>query len=281
MIINTGLYQFSLDSCPKHLESVIAQVYQDAIEQDSAIDFSISLRQESIVRRFIKPQVTFYCDVHAPFKPLPISQAYALLEWGMNWCIAAHDFSRLIVHAAVLVKNGQAIIFPASPGSGKSTLTAYLSLNGWQLYSDEMAIIDLQTHTVSPLYRPVCLKNDSISIIKSLHPEALMTPVCKDTQKGDVSHLKGIDWKSYKQLSQVEIAGIVFPRYKKDVALDIYTCNQLQAFESLSKHAFNYTVLGQQGFETVNRITQKSHLFEVEYNSLPELAEFLAEDVIR
>lgn len=281
MIINTGLYNFSLDTCPPHLEPVISSVYQDANSENSPIDFAISLRSDSIVRRILKPQITFYCDVHAPFKPLPISQAYALLEWGMNWCIAAHDFSRLIVHAAVLVKNDQAIIFPASPGSGKSTLTAYLSLNGWTLYSDEMAIIDLHNQTVSPLYRPVCLKNDSISIIKSLHPDAIMTPVCKDTQKGDVSHLKGIDWQNYRQLEPVKIVGIVFPKYKKEVDLTIYTCNQLQAFESLSKHAFNYTVLGERAFESVNKITQNAALFELEYNSLPELAAFLAEDVIR
>jgi HprK-related kinase A len=281
VIVNTGLYSFELGTFPNHLESVISTVYQDAEQSDVPIDFSISLRSDSIVRRVIKPQITFYCDVHAPFKPLPSSQAYALLEWGMNWCVAAHDFSRLIVHAAVLVKNDQAIIFPAAPGSGKSTLTAYLSLNGWTLYSDEMAIIDLDKQTVSPLYRPVCLKNDSISIIQSLHPDAIMTPVCKDTQKGDVSHLKGIDWQSYQQLKPVDIVGIVFPKYKKEVDLTIYTCNQLQAFESLSKHAFNYTVLGQRAFETVSQLTKDATLFEVEYNSLPELAAFLSEDVIR
>jgi hypothetical protein len=65
------------------------------------------------------------------------------------------------------------------------------------------------------------------------------------------------------------------------VDLTIYTCNQLQAFESLSKHAFNYTVLGERAFESVNKITQNAALFELEYNSLPELAAFLAEDVIR
>mgnify|MGYP006100004527 FL=1 len=281
MFVNTGLYHFSLDSYPSRLSPIISNIYGDATDQDRPVDFAISLCRDSLVRRFLKPQITFYSDIHAPFKPLPLSQAYALLEWGMNWCIAAHDFSRLIVHAAVLVKNNQAIIFPASPGSGKSTLTAYLSLNGWTLYSDEMAIIDLENQKVSPLYRPVCLKNDSISIIKTLHPEAQMTPVCKDTQKGDVSHLKCIDWLSYTKLEPVDIVGIVFPKYKKETDLAIYTCNQLQAFEAMSTHAFNYTVLGQEAFGVVGKLTQKSSLFEVEYNSLPELAEFLAEDVIR
>ena len=79
----------------------------------------------------------------------------------------------------------------------------------------------------------------------------------------------------------MEIVGIGFHKYKKDSELTIYSCNQLQAFEALSKHAFNYTVLGKEAFDVVGKLTQKASLFEVEYNSLPELSEFLVEDVIR
>jgi len=79
-----------------------------------------------MLRRVIKPHVMFEVNQYKPFMPLPAEHAFALLEWGMNWCIAAHEFTRLILHSAVLVKNNKAIVFPAMPGSGKSTLTAFL-----------------------------------------------------------------------------------------------------------------------------------------------------------
>ena len=281
MIVNTGLYKFALEVCPAHIKPVVAAIYGDAADDGAPVDYVIALKEDSLVRTMIRPQVTFYCDIHSPFKALPLSQTYALLEWGMNWCIAAHDFSRLIIHAAVLVKNNKAIIFPAAPGSGKSTLSAYLCLSGWTLYSDEMAIIDLHSGQVQPMFRPVCLKNDSITIIKSLYPDVLMTPVCRDTQKGDVAHLQGISWLNYKKLVAVDIAGVVFPKYQADSKLTIYAYNQLQAFESLSKNAFNYNVLGAEAFNLISKISQNAALFELQYCELSKVEAFLTEEIIK
>ncbi|WP_342807242.1 HprK-related kinase A [Alteromonas sp. M12] len=279
-IIETGLYRFLLHTDVKGVESVADSLYGNSVDLDGPVDFSVRLVYESFVRRFIKPQISFYSDQRSPFKPLPISQAAAVLEWGMNWCVAAHEFERLLIHSAVLVKDGKAIVFPALPGSGKSTLTAHLGLSGWDVYSDEMAIIDTTTSKVHPWYRPVCLKNNSIDLIKKWHPEAFFTPICKDTQKGDVAHLKVLERTQYSQFKPAEIVAVVFPKYSPDSELTIYQLTQLEAFNTLSKNAFNYNVLGGTGFDTVAKIIKSCRLFEIEYNDLNEVNEFLKEDVI-
>lgn len=280
MLINTGAYVFRLKTKQQQILSIIDTLYGDVTTETEAVDFQISIRSTSFLRRFIKPQVSFYCDQHTPFKPLPANQAYPLFEWGMNWCIATHDHTRLLIHAAVLVKNGQAIIFPAAPGSGKSTLTAYHSLSGWSLYSDEMAIIDLETGLVEPLYRPICLKNDSIDLVKSWFPNPIFTPTWRDTQKGDVAHLKAKSWSEHQDLQPVPISAIVFPKYTKGHDLSIYQLTQLQGFESLSKNAFNYSVLGKAGFYAVDKLIRQSKLFEIKYSNLQEVDAFLTEDVL-
>lgn len=279
-LLNTGLYQFSLSSDLEKIYSTAASLYGDAESQVDFIDFKVQIKFDSLVRRLIRPQISFYSDQHSPFKPLPVSQAAAVLEWGMNWCIAAHEFGKLIIHAAVLVKDGKAIIFPALPGSGKSTLTAYLGLSGWSTYSDEMAIIDLETGLVSPLYRPVCLKNESITLVKKWHPEAFFTPVCKDTQKGDVAHVKVSNWSQYRSFEPVPIVSVVFPKYSSDSDLTIYQLSQLEAFNTLSKNAFNYNVLGTRGFEAVKKVISGSRHFEIKYNDVKEVDAFLTEDII-
>ncbi|TXL12561.1 hypothetical protein BMR05_15020 [Methylococcaceae bacterium HT4] len=83
----------------------------------------------------------------------------------MNWCISSQLNTYLIIHAAVIEKSGYAVIMPAPPGSGKSTLTASLIQEGWRLLSDELTIIDVQNACVVPFPRPVSLKNESIDII--------------------------------------------------------------------------------------------------------------------
>ena len=277
MQINCGPYSFDLATTEPAVINNAKLIYGDAPAADSVTDFAIALQPGSWLRRSIKPQISFRCDQHAPFKPLPLSQAYALLEWGMNWCIAAHEYSRFLLHAAVLVKNDQAIICPALPGSGKSTLSAYLGLSGWSVYSDEMAIIDIDSQQVLPLFRPVCLKNNSISLLRNWHPNAVVTAVCRDTQKGDVAHVKVLNWKQYQQLKPVAITALVFPKYQADAALTIYQLDQLDAFGQLSRNAFNYNVLGETAFNIVADIVQRAGLYQVEYSELTELATFFDE----
>jgi HprK-related kinase A len=278
--INTGLYHFELLSDVATVNNAVEIIYGDVPESDQPVDFRVRLTFESLVRRFIKPQISFYSDQHSPFKPLPVSQAAALLEWGMNFCIVGNEYSKLLVHAAVLVKNGKAIVFPALPGSGKSTLTAFLGLSGWSTYSDEMAIINPDSGLVSPLYRPVCLKNDSISLVKQWHPSAPFTAISKDTQKGDVAHVKVLNWDQYIQLQPVPIVAIVFPKYQRDTELTIYQLNDTQAFNFLSKNSFNYNVLGRTGFDAVDNIVRNCKNFEINYNDLNEVDAFLTEDII-
>lgn len=91
---------------------------------------------------------------------MPVGHAFPQLEWAMNWCISTQANFYLLLHSAVIERNGFAAIMPAPPGSGKSTLCAALINRGWRLLSDELALISLHDQNIYPLARPVGLKND-------------------------------------------------------------------------------------------------------------------------
>ena len=78
------------------------------------------------LRRHLRPQAILRCDGRVPFKPLPMAQAMPMLEWGLNWVISSHAHDCLVLHAAVVERDGQALVLAADPGSGKSTLCAAL-----------------------------------------------------------------------------------------------------------------------------------------------------------
>ncbi|MEH6473199.1 MAG: HprK-related kinase A [Halopseudomonas sp.] len=282
LTIDTGAYCFRLESDLEHVKKMVTMMYghQEDHNQIKPADYKIRIKFDSFFRRFIKPQISFYSDCHLPFKPMPANQAFPVLEWGMNWCISAYDFNHLIIHAAVIEKDGQAIIFPATPGSGKSTLSAFMALSGWNLFSDEMAIIDLNSNRVSPLYRPVCLKNESITLVKEWFPNAIFTPVAKDTHKGDVAHLKTQDFSCFNQLNKAEIKAIVFPKYARDQDITIYQLNKSQGFSQLVQNAFNYNILGATAFDTVKKIIESSNQFEIIYNNLDDVSDLLINDIL-
>jgi HprK-related kinase A len=280
MLLDVGEYLFRIDSAPSVVKNNLQLMYGDAISDCNLTpaDYTISLKHDSLLRKFLKPQVTFYLGSNSPFKPLPASQSYPVMEWGMNWCIAATDFNRLIVHAAVLVKNNKAIVFPATPGSGKSTLSAYFALSGWKLYSDEMAIIDLETLKVMPLFRPVCLKNESISLVKEWFPQSIFTGTAKDTQKGDVAHLKINNFAEYKTFSPVDVVAIVFPKFQKNTETTPYKISKIAGFEKLAANSFNYNVLGDAGFKAIQRLIESTQQVEVNYNDLSDVDDLLTSE---
>ena len=282
--IDTGQYLFQIGSAPTRIKKNLALLYGDSFSESHSLpaDYFIDLKYESIVRKFIKPQVTFCLGKEQPFKPLPVSQSYPVLEWGMNWCIAATDFNHLIIHAAVLVKDGQAIVFPATPGSGKSTLSAYFALSGWQLYSDEMAIIDIKTLKVKPLFRPVCLKNQSIPLVKKWFPQAIFTDTTNDTQKGDVAHLKVCKWNEYKAYEAADIVSIVYPKYSSAVKeIQPFILDKVEGFEKLSSNAFNYNILGSTAFECVRQLIERTTQAEITYSNLNEVSDILLSEFIK
>lgn len=278
--LNLGLLQSNCLTLPTAAAQSAQLIYGDAPRQDIS-SFCVAVKPASLLRRFIKPIVEFESNFRIPFKPLPASQSYALLEWGLNWCLATGHFNHLLLHAAVLVKEGQAVLFPAMPGSGKSTLTAWLGLNGWSVYSDEMAVIDLHTGTVQPMYRPICLKNQSIDLIQKWSPDAVLTPVCHDTAKGSVAHLKAHNWQEFSTFSPARIVGVVFPKYDASATEpQLYSVDKLQTFENFYTNAFNYHVLGQASFDILARVVNQIQGFEVHYASLDFMSDFLTDELL-
>ena len=87
-------------------------------------DYRIKLDWAYWPRRWIRPVVRFTADGPAPFTDVPVDRALATLEWGTNWCIATRAHHLLMLHAAVVERHGRALILPANPGHGKSTLCA-------------------------------------------------------------------------------------------------------------------------------------------------------------
>ena len=107
-----------------------------------------------------------------------------------------------------------------------------------------------------------------------------MTPVCRDTQKGDVSHLKALSWDKYKTLAPADIVAIVYPKFSAGSQTEVYALSKLQAFEKLIINAFNYNVMGQAGFQMMSEIINRVSVYEVHYSDLHEVDEFLKQDVL-
>lgn len=233
-------------------------------------DFHVSVARPRNVRRWLGPQVLFRLDSDVPFRPLPANQAFPMFEWGLNWCISSHCHQYLTIHAAGVERNGQALILPAPPGSGKSTLCAGLVSRGWRLLSDELTLIDRATALVVPLARPIGLKNDSIRVIRDFSTQAVLGVIVSNTTKGDVTHMKPPGDSVQRATEPARPRWIVLPRYKADSAACLSPLTKAAAFMQLAGNSFNYDLHGETGFKLLAQIIDGSHCYEFTYSRLDE-----------
>ena len=209
-----------------------------------------------------------------PFQPMEVGHSHAMFEWGLNWAIASFMHTHLIIHSAVVEWKGKGVLLSAVSGSGKSTLSAELSLQGWRLLSDELAMIDAGLKLI-PLARPVSLKNSSIDLIGYRHPSAVIGPLARDTHKGTVGHLK-VSGESIALGLQPAIPKlIIFPKWTAGSPLRVTPLGAGQAAMRLIDQAFNYSILGTEGFERLVAVVRNTEAWELEYSSLDEAREAL------
>lgn len=237
-------------------------------------DLQLELGMPSNLRRWIHPQVLAWVDGKTPFEPLPREQAGAMLEWGLNWLVAGSQHQWLTFHAASLERNGQVVMLPAPPGSGKSTLCATLALSGWRLLSDELTLIDPETLTAHALARPISLKNESIDVIRAFAPQATWAPRSYQTEtKGLVTHLKPPVEAVKRMLEPGRPRWIVFPRFEKGAEPSLQPRSKLMTFNHFAQNAFNYSVLGELGFRTVAGVVSQCECFDFSYSRLEDALE--------
>lgn len=280
LFLDFGLATLRVHSEVGTLAAPLQSVYRHFEFQPQApwADLHIHLARPLGVRRWFRPQVIFRCDAEEPFEPFPADSALPLMEWGGNYLIGRRFNELLLLHAGVVERDGFALVMPALPGSGKSTLTAALSLRGWRLLSDEFGALDLQRGSFRPVLKPAALKNESIEVIRRFAPEAELGPVFPKTRKGSVAHLAP---------SQRAVAGlhehawpgaVVLPRWQAGQPTQLTPVPAQMAFSALAFNAFNYARLGAAGFQAAVAMTQHCPTWQLSYSDLDDaLARLAAE----
>ncbi|WP_242465220.1 HprK-related kinase A, partial [Rhodospirillum rubrum] len=272
-----GPYQVRLKTRAPSLLRSLRLLYNDAPLSDDAFhDFHIDI---AAPRGWLRPwrrQAVFGLDGLSTFEPLPEAHAPILFEWALNWCIATLAHDHVILHSAVLEKDGRAALLPAPPGSGKSTLCAGMVAAGWRLLSDEMALIGVTDGLLSPIPRPVSLKNASIEVIRARAPQATFAPSIPGTPKGTIGLMRPPREAIARRTHRVAPAWILFPRWQAGAPLALTPRPMASATFDVLRNCYNLAVHGQAGFDRLADVVGGCACFDLTYGDLDEALERLA-----
>ena len=269
--IRTGPFVFHIISPLANIGAGVQLLYGDfPCQPDGFADFHLRLVRPKNLHRVWRPQVLSYLNDESPFAPLPSAQAFAVFESLLNWSIYATTYNFLIIHGAAVERHGVAAILPAPPGSGKSTLCAALVSRGWRLLTDELTLLSPSTGLISPLARPISLKNISIDVIQEHAPREILSDRIHNTIKGTVAYMRP-PGESVARMDEPATPGwLIFPKYQRDSQTMVQSLPKAEAFMRLSGGLVNYPVLGATGFETLTQLIDRTDCYNFTYSNLNE-----------
>jgi HprK-related kinase A len=263
---------FRLRSDVPAVERAVTCLYPDypLLDASEFCDFELSVQRPAGLRRWLRPQVSAFYDGDPVFEPLPLGHAFPLMEWALNWCVTTHAFQHLSLHAAVVERGGRAVILPAPPGSGKSTLCAALIHRGWRLLSDELTLVSLADGLICPVVRPVSLKNRSIEIIRGFVQGAVFSEPTHDTVKGTVAHLRVPARHIQRMHEAARPAWVVFPRWEAGAPATLTPLPKPDTVLELGSNSFNVQTLGAAGFQALVNLVDSCDCHGFHYGDLDE-----------
>ena len=282
-----GPFRYALDVTVRSAQEAVEQLYADYPHYEAGewMDFHLRLFPDS-AWKLGRAKARLFLDHVEPFGTFPIEQAGAMLEWGMNWCIWLNLSHWLIFHAAMLERNGGGLILAADSGVGKSTLAAGLMFSGWRLLSDELTLLD-PDDTISgqdcplarlvPIPRPVCLKNQSIDVIRRFAPQAELSREYPDTGKGRIAHVKPLANAVQRMDERVTPRWILFPHYRPGAPTSWSRWEKAETVIQLGRNGVDYSTLGSKGFEAICNLVHHCECWRFEYSDMREAVAVLAE----
>jgi len=270
--LDVGAAVLRVQSASAHLAAQLRATYPAFPFQPAGewADVHCRLEPAAGLRRWLRPQVVFSSDARVIFSPFPADAPLPLFEWGCNWLIGQRLNHHLLLHAGVLERDGMALVLPATPGSGKSTLTAALALRGWRLLSDEFGVCDIEQRRFKAMLKPVALKNESIGVITRFEPRVALGPLFPKTRKGTVAHMAAPADAVARRHEAAAPGVVVLPRWQAGHATLWEPIGADTCFAALAFNAFNYQLIGEAAFDAVVHLARHCPAWRLTYSDLDD-----------
>lgn len=184
----------------------------------------------------------------------------------LDWLIA--DLSQqavmstplLSVHAGVVALGGQALVLPAPPDAGKTTLTVGLTRSGFSFLSDEVAAIDADTSLVHPFPRPILMDPESMEVVPGLMERL---PEAYESFRLRRYHVAPDDLRPGALGDPCPIRFVVSPRYKATGPTQLAPLSRAEALHLLAQQCFNFERLGRRGLDALVSVVRGADCYRL------------------
>jgi hypothetical protein len=172
-------------------------------------------------------------------------------------------------HAAVVASGDCGIMLCAPREFGKSTLAAYLMARGFDLLTDEPALLRLDTSSVSSLNLPVSLKEGSWPVLQHAWPRLADAPIHVRSDGTRISLLHPLQER--RSVPSRHLSCILFPHYNSSSAANAEPLLPLRTLRLLNEGGMLLAKhLTRDTFEAFLRFVCRTPAFIIQYASLED-----------
>ncbi len=175
------------------------------------------------------------------------------------------------LHAGAVSWQGQTILLPGRSGSGKSSVTAWLTSQGCSYLSDELVFLPNDgAGVVIPFPRPFCLKPGSAAVVKALLPAAQQVGLLADEHGAVIPHRL---FNPTCTLASTPPGVLLFPVYQSGAVLHVEQLSQARASALLMSCDVNARNLPDHGFHQITQLARSIPAWQITYSSFAGLPE--------
>ena len=207
----------------------------------------------------------FHLEGQGPHAPAQIQMGMLeeILAQVLVYRLAESNADHLLLHAAALEFEGRAILLAAPAGCGKTTLTGWLTTQGFGFLTDELAAVD-EAGRVSGFGRPLNVK----AVGPELWSRFPWLARDADTTRGG-AHLTFIPRPGY-QGPPLTVSALVFPRYEAGAGVNAEALRVGISASGLMSCLLNARNLPGNGLPRVMSLARQVPAYALRYGNLAE-----------
>ena len=187
--------------------------------------------------------------------------------------LAEHGRGGVLFHAAALSRGGRGIMLPGAIAAGKSTLTAWLTVNGFGYLTDELVFVAQGRDEMQPLVRPLNLKRPSRAVLQPWVDWSALSPYLLASDESDLIPPERLNPDCDGR--PLPLGAILFPHYLPDSPLVLRRLSSAQAGLELLQCLANAPNLPDQGFAEAARLARLAPAYTLTYSCFEQLGECL------
>ncbi|MCK4865518.1 MAG: PqqD family peptide modification chaperone [Gammaproteobacteria bacterium] len=177
---------------------------------------------------------------------------------------------KLMFHASALQKSKQMIVLPANSGSGKSTLAVALSACDWRCYTDELAVLDPDDLSITPLPIPIRIRSGSFIPLLPFYEKLPELPEFNDLYENQIKWIILPKEQLASKTESARITSLIFPKYSEKLETRLAPLDKFLALERLTATGSSERDMTLEDAKAMVRLIEQTPCYELIFSDLQE-----------